>query len=203
MLNEFENMKDCFELDDRQVMLLGVSKEVLVRVFGEPSATYTYHEKEILHYGRPELSFVELTKGVVSKCETQPDCRAAFRVQPAVTINVCIMTRFDELIGVIDDLSVTGMKLSLMQHYDFMELEELFLGFDLNILGVNETITVPAIFYRMMEEDGVYKAVFLLKVYSGTDVYDKLSSFVLQRQKEMLERYRQESVSGSIDNGLP
>ena len=95
--------------DERQIMLLGVSKKVLVRVFGEPSATFRYHDKELLHYGQPGLSFVELENGVISRCETSPDRRAAFRVQPSVPTNIHIINGVGELSGVIVDLSTSGM----------------------------------------------------------------------------------------------
>jgi len=188
-----ECLKDCFQLDERQEMLLGISKIVLLRVLGEPSATYSYQDKEILHYGRPELSFVEITNGVVSRCETLPDRRSAFRVRPPSTTSVTIITRYGEREGMIVDLSTTGMKVSLAQSYDFLPLEELFLCFCLNLHGVREKLNLPGTFYRLTMEGGVYRAVFLLK-YFDTDICKKLNTYIRQIQIEMLENYQHESV---------
>ncbi|MRR07098.1 MAG: PilZ domain-containing protein [Deltaproteobacteria bacterium] len=183
-------LKNCFHLDERQEMLLGVSKTVLIAVIGEPSATYSYQDKEILHYGRPELSFVEIADGVVSRCETLPERRASFRVRPPSTTSVCIITRYDALEGILVDLSMTGMKISLTQFHDFLPLEDSFLCFNLNIHGVSKKITVSGKFYRLSKEDGAYHAVFLVQ-YCGAEVSNMLLNYISQIQIEMLENYQE------------
>jgi hypothetical protein len=194
-VSEFHN---CLEKDEKQVVLLGVSKKTLVKVFGEPSVTFVYQGKEVLHYGQPGLSFVEVVDGLVRRCETLPEQRAAFRVQPLHPTSVRIDTRCGKLSGVISDISVSGVAITYSRNHFFTAQEEVTLRFDLPSREGKHTISVPAAFYRMSYDringQNTRKAIFLLDTASEAGLDNALTGYVSRRQVEMLAEYREKCM---------
>jgi len=185
------------ERDERQLLLSGITRDVLIKVFGEPSISFRFQEKELFHYGQPDLSFVELDNGVVTKCHSLPEHRAAFRVQPASPTKVRIVSRLGQSNGVTIDMSVSGMAISFSKDPGFADLEEVYVHFSLPLRGKRASLSIPAVFYRMTKEGDAYKAVFLLSTVRGTAVYVQLARYVLQRQTELLADYREELMLGN------
>ena len=183
------------ELDEKQVLLLGVSKEILIKVFGEPSVTFVYQGKEILHYGQPGLSFVEVVNGLVTRCETLPEQRAAFRVQPSHPTNVQVEARCGKLSGVIFDISVSGVAIAYSRNHFFTAQEEVSLRFNLPLHGGKRSFSIPAAFYRVsydkIEGHNIRKAIFLLDVASEPGLHNAVADYVTRRQVEMLAEYRE------------
>lgn len=185
MLRADENMQD-----QRQTLLLGMRKEVLIEVFGNPTTYFEYRGRELLHFGQPGLSYVEIENGVITKCETMPERRAAFRVRPLLPTNVHIVTESGESSGVLLDISTSGMAITVKHHQHLRVLERAFLRFTLPLEEEDVSFVVASTFYRIGETEGVAKAIFLLNVEFGTDLYVKLNRYVIQRQTEMLLEYR-------------
>jgi hypothetical protein len=184
----------CLKQDARQALLLGASKYVLQKVFGEPAAIFSYHGKEVLHYGRPGVSFVEVVNGVVTRCEALFNHRASFRVRPSQPTNVKVVTDSRTLSGLLLDVSVSGVAVVFSRNRLFKAREEVELRFAIPVRGAEENLSIRGRFYRTSSEKAegktLCKAIFMADSPFGTPTGTILREYIIQRQEEMLAEYR-------------
>lgn len=188
-----KGLKGCLERDKKQVALLGASRDALVKVFGEPSLAFSYHGKEVMHYGQPGLSFVEVVGGLVTRCEARPEQRSAFRVRPLRPTEVDIEGLCGNSGGTILDLSVFAMAVKTDRRNDFTVGERVTLRFSLPLGDAPPADFSLAAYYRMSFQlrGNKVKAVFLLDFHDKPSLRKILSDFISRREMEMLADYRE------------